>query len=139
VKTFEELYCYQKAVEIRRKISVLVKTLPGDEKYRLVDQMIRASRSTPAQIAEGYWRYHYQENVQYCRQGRGSLYELVDHLTVAKEENYISEESWNTLREEILECITTLNGYINYLIKAKSGSGKVEEPLSVYGEIPIND
>jgi four helix bundle protein len=139
VKTFEELYCYQKAVEVRKKISVLVKTLPGDEKYRLVDQMIRASRSTPAQIAEGYGRYHYQENVQYCRQGRGSLYELVDHLTVAKEENYISEDSWNTLREEILECITTLNGYINYLIKAKSESGKVEEPLSVYGEIPIND
>jgi len=139
MKTFEELFCYQKAVEIRKKISTLVKYFPSEEKYRLADQMIRASRSAPSQIAEGYGRYHYQENVQYCRQGRGSLYELIDHIKVAKEENYINEESLDSIKAEILECITTLNGYINYLVKAKANVSKVEEPLPTYGEMPIND
>ena len=139
MKTFEELYCYQKAVEIRRKISGLVKTFPTEEKYRLVDQLIRSSRSAPSQIAEGYGRFHYQENIQFCRQGRGSLYELVDHLIVAKEENYLSADKFEELKAEVLECITVLNGYINYLVKAKANSGRVEEPASTYGEATIND
>ena len=139
MKTFEELYCYQKAVEIRKKMSSLVKLMPSEEKYRLVDQMIRASRSAPAQIAEGYGRFHYQENIQFCRQGRGSLYELIDHLNVAQEEKYLSVEEITLLRAEIVECITVLNGYINYLVKAKSESSKVQESISIYGETPIND
>ena len=139
MKTFEELYCYQMAVEVRIKISKIVKVFSQQEKYRLVDQMIRASRSAPAQIAEGYGRYHHQENAQYCRQGRDSLYELIDHLLTAREENYITGESLSELRLEILESITTLNGYINYLLKAKAIVNKVEEPLPIYVEAPIND
>ena len=139
MKTFEELYCYQKTVEIRKKISRLTKGFPQEEKHRLVDQMIRASRSAPAQIAEGYGRYHYQENVQYCRQGRGSLYELIDHLLTAREENYITEETLSDLKSEIIESITTLNAYINYLLKAKGTVSKVEEPLPIYYDTPIND
>ena len=141
MKTFEELHCYQKAVEIRKKISMIVKTFPSDERYRLVDQMVRASRSAPSQIAEGYGRYHYQKNAQYCRQGRGSLYELIDHLTAAREENYITEETLGLLKGEILEAIATLNGFINYLLKAKtqSNTNKVEEPLPTYGEFPFKN
>ena len=138
MKTFEELHCYQKTVEIRKKISLMVKGFPLEEKYRLVDQMIRAARSALAQIAEGYGRYHYQENAQYCRQGRGSLYELIDHLMAAREENYISEERLIEMKAEILEAITTLNGFINYLLKAKASTNKIEEPLPLYGETPIN-
>lgn len=140
MKTFEELHCYQKAVEIRKKVSMMVKTFPSDERYRLVDQMVRAARSAPSQIAEGYGRYHYQENTQYCRQGRGSLYELIDHLTIARDENYIKDETLNNLKAEILEAIAILNGYINYLVKAKAQAqpSKVEEPLSTYRE-PLID
>jgi four helix bundle protein len=132
MKSFEELICYQKAAEIRMKVSALVKTYPKEERYRLVDQMIRSSRSAPAQIAEGYGRFHFQENIQYCRQGRGSYYELIDHFIVSEEEKYISLEVLNLYKLDITECITVLNGYINYLAKAKSSSSKVEEPELIY-------
>ncbi len=65
MKSFEELNCWKKAASLRRKISILVKTFPREEKYRLVDQMIRSSRSAPAQIAEGFGRFHFQENIQF--------------------------------------------------------------------------
>lgn len=126
LKTFEELECWKKAAEIRRKILALVKSFPQEEKYRLVDQMIRYSRSAPAQIAEGYGRFHYQENIQYCRQGRGSLYELVDHLITAFECDYISNVQLEEFRSDIKNCLALLNGYINYLGKAKS-LNKLEE------------
>jgi four helix bundle protein len=66
VKSFEELDCWKKAASLRRRISALVKTFPSDEKYKLVDQMVRASRSATAQIAEGFGRFHFQENIQFC-------------------------------------------------------------------------
>jgi four helix bundle protein len=54
--------------------------LPEAEKYNLTNQIIRSSRSVTANIAEGFGRYHFQENIQFCRQARGSLVETLDHL-----------------------------------------------------------
>ena len=118
-KSFKELEAWKKARELRKEISLLVKTFPAEEKYRLVDQMIRASRSVTANIAEGYGRFHYQENIQFCRQARGSLTELQDHIIVALDEAYINTEIENGFDNKIEECIRILNGYINYLIKSK--------------------
>ncbi len=60
---FEGLETWQEARLFRQTIRELVRKFPPDEKYRLVDQLIRASRSTTANIAEGYGRYHFQENM----------------------------------------------------------------------------
>ncbi|WP_347272787.1 four helix bundle protein [Candidatus Kuenenia sp.] len=117
--TFETLEVWKKARELRKEISKLTKALPSDERFRLADQMIRASRSVTANIAEGHGRYHFQENIQFCRQARGSLYEVLDHLTVALDENYISEEEFNILKTKIFVVIKILNGYISYLKKRK--------------------
>ena len=91
ISSFEDLEVWKKGAKLRRDISSLAKKFPNEKKYKLTDQMIRASRSLTANIAEGYGRFHFQENIQYCRQARGSLYEIPDHLTVAKDEAYLSE------------------------------------------------
>ena len=119
--TFETLEVWKAARELRKEISALAKTLPPVEQYRLADQMIRASRSVTANIAEGHGRYHYQENIQFCRQSRGSLYELLDHLTVALDENYITEEIFKSFRSGMFKVTKILNGYIRYL-KGKKNS-----------------
>ena len=119
MKTFEELDCWKKATEIRRQRAELVKGFPYEEKYKLTDQIVRASRSVTANIAEGFGRFHYQEYAKFCRQSRGSLYELIDHLIVAKDENYISTEEYERLKSEIELTLAVLNGFINYLLIAK--------------------
>ena len=70
---FRDLEVWKKCKELRQKNWELCKQFPKEEKFRLSDQMIRASRSATACIAEGYGRFHYQENIQFCRQARGSL------------------------------------------------------------------
>ena len=77
--------------------------------------MIRASRSATANIAEGYGRYHFQENIQFCRQSRGSLYELMDHVLTAEECSYIEKDKSDALTHDIVSAIRLLNGYIKYL------------------------
>ncbi|MCZ6622734.1 MAG: four helix bundle protein [Deltaproteobacteria bacterium] len=104
----------------------LVKKFPSEEKFRLADQMIRASRSVTANIAEGFGRFHYQESIQFCRQARGSLYELIDHLHVANEQNWVSEESLTKQREKILRGVKILNGFIRYLSQSK-GRNRIDK------------
>ena len=119
-KSFEDLDCWKHATALRRRLAEFVNIFPDKEKYRLTDQIIRASRSATSNIAEGYGRFHFQENIQYCRQARGSLYELIDHLLIASDEGYISKGDLMDLKKDITSCLGLLNGYINYLQKAKS-------------------
>lgn len=134
MKTFEELDCWKKAAALRTRLAILVKTFPADEKFRLIDQILRASRSVTANLAEGFGRFHYQEYIQYCRQSRGSLYEIIDHLIVALDEKYITKDEIDELRKEIHQCLAVLNGFINYLIKAKGGN-EIREPEMSYNLI----
>ena len=119
MNSFEELVAYQKAREFRKLISALAKELPQEEKFRLKDQILRSSRSVTAQIAEGHGRFHYQENIQFCRIARGSLDETHEHLNIALDEGFISSAKHHELLERKLEVGRVLNGYINYLIKSK--------------------
>jgi four helix bundle protein len=115
IETFEDLEVWKWCAGIRRDIAELVKSFPVEERFRLSDQMLRASRSATANIAEAFGRFHYQESVQFCRQARGSLYELIDHLHVAKEEGHLPEESFEKHRKNILTAVRLMNGFIRYL------------------------
>ena len=121
---FEDLEVWKECRILRNQVATLVKKFPPEEKYRLTDQLIRASRSTTANIAEGHGRYHYQENSQFCRHARGSLSEVLDHLICALDEKYITESQLTGFREQIDKCLKLLNGYIAYLQKQKNSTNQ---------------
>ena len=104
---------------MRIRVSEVIKTFPLIEKYELISQMRRASRSVTHNIAEGYGRFHYQENIQFCRTTRGSLTELQDQIDCARCEGYIDEKIENELNDMDLDTLKILNGHINYLKKIK--------------------
>jgi four helix bundle protein len=112
---FRDLDVWKRGREIRNFVFTLVKQFPEEEKYRLSDQMIRSSRSVTANIAEGYGRYHYQDNIRFCRQSRGSVYELIDHFEVALECAYISKDEYFKINKTLEELLALLNGYVKYL------------------------
>jgi four helix bundle protein len=113
--TFEDLEIYRKAREYRRKIYEMMRKLPLEEKYNLDPQMRKAVVSITNNIAEGHGRYHYQENIQFCRQSRGSLEEIIDDLNVCLDEQYFPEDFINGLKTSGYELLKALNGYIKYL------------------------
>ncbi len=124
IKNFEELLCWQKAREVRIFIMNLVNKFPGEERFSLKDNIKRAARSVTNNIAEGYGRFHFQENIQFCRISRGSLYETIDHLMIAHEEEYINASEFEQGKRLITDAITILNGYISYLARAKAKTPK---------------
>ncbi len=127
IRTFEDLEVWQYSRQLRIELVKLAKKLPPDEKYRLTDQIIRASRSVTNNVAEGYGRFHYQENIQFCRQSRGSLYELVDHLIISCDESYISQEELDQYKRKCIRGIKLLNGYIRFLKKQKRENTTIAE------------
>jgi four helix bundle protein len=83
VHDFTDLQVWQLARELRRAVYAVCLSFPADERFTLAQQLRRATISVTANIAEGFGRYSYQENIQFCRLARGSAYEVRDHLITA--------------------------------------------------------
>lgn len=116
---FKELKCWQEGRELRKCISNLSKTFPDSEEYLLVSQMNRAARGITANIAEGYGRFTYTDTRHFFIQARGSVTELMDHVTVAVDEQYITEEIASSIEKQCESVFKLINGYIAYLDKSK--------------------
>ena len=116
---FEELEIWKKARTLKIEISATVKSFPAEEKFRLVDQIIRSARSIGALIAEGHGRFSYPDQIHFCVQARGSLSETINHLIDAMDSNYISELILEDYRIKFKELERMLNGYITYLRNQK--------------------
>ena len=114
---FEDLEVWKKCRQLRIEIFELLKKFPDEEKYRLTDQLRLCSRSVTANIAEGHGRYHYQDNLKFCRNARGSLNEVLDHLICACDERSIDADQLKHFRERYIECFKILNSYIAFLKK----------------------
>jgi four helix bundle protein len=126
--TFEDLEVYKSAREYRKKIYSLAKQLPEFEKYNLADQMRRAAVSLTNNIAEGHGRFHYQENIRFLRQSRGSLEELIDDINTCIDEDYAELSRLDNLKKEGYELLKKLNGYIKYLRNRKQAA--INDPCS---------
>ena len=72
LKTFEDLECWKACRDLRKFAATITKKLPREEGYRLKDQILRAARSTTANIAECYGRFHYRGiyNIVGMREGQ---------------------------------------------------------------------
>ncbi len=127
---FENLEVYKAAREYRKKICKLTYRLPKEEQYNLIGQMRRAAVSLTNNIAEGHGRFHYQENIQFLRQSRGSLEELIDDLNLCIDEDYFGRDYIEELKQEGYNLLKKTNGYIKYLRNQKNKDKSEIEQLA---------
>ncbi len=116
-RSFTDLEVWKVARQYKNSIFDLSKEFPAEEKYRLVDQIIRSSRSINDNISEGYGRYTYKDQLHFCVQARGSLFETMNQLIDAYDCKYISDEILNQFKEKAFEVEKILNGYMAWLKK----------------------
>jgi four helix bundle protein len=122
VLDFTDLETWKQAQKLRQLIYQLTASFPKHESFGLTNQMRRAAISITANIAEGFGRYSYQENIQFCRQSRGSIYEIRDHLTAALDAGYISTQECESSEQLALSVIRLVNGYIRATRNLKAAS-----------------
>ena len=104
INDFTDIKAWQLAHNLKLEIYDIIKIPPNSEKFNRISQLRRSICSISANIAEGYGRYHYQENIQFCRQARGSLDESRDHLISSRDLKEAPMDRCNILIEK---CIAT--------------------------------
>ena len=60
ISSYKELRVFQNAMDAAMRIFELTKDFPPEEKYSMVDQMRRASRSVCANLSEGWRKRRYE-------------------------------------------------------------------------------
>lgn len=74
-------------------------------------QIISASDSISANIAEGYGRYHYKEFTHHLYIARGSLFETIYWVERAKARGLMKKDS--TISEKCRSLLPQLQAYIS--------------------------
>jgi len=97
------------------KIYHLTKDFPKQESFGLTSQMRESALSVPANIAEGFGRYHYMDKAKFYLNSRGSLYELKSHLLIAQELGYFNESQSISTNLNQSQSITSLFNMIDNL------------------------
>ena len=95
---FEELRVYQEGLVFVDKVYDLTGHWPKTEMFGLSDQLKRAAGSIVLNIAEGSSRT-VKEFRHFLGMSRGSCYECVAILTIAKGRGYLSESEFGDLYE----------------------------------------
>ncbi len=113
--SFEELDCWQRCRDVRIWVESFIHTNINKGDFDMIQNIRRAARSTTRNIAEGFGRFHYKENIQYCRISRGSLFEIKDDLICCLDEKKAIRTEVQEGLNLISKAVHSVNGYIKYL------------------------
>jgi four helix bundle protein len=95
---YRSLKVFQLSYELAMEIFHLSKTFPKEETYSLTDQIRRASRSVPSNIAEGYRKRQYPKHfISKLSDADGESSETQVWLLFSRDCGYISPDKCEEL------------------------------------------
>jgi four helix bundle protein len=114
VNSFRDLIVYQKAYKLAMEIFEISKSFPKEEKYSLIDQMSRSSRSVTSNLAEAWARKRYVKSfVNKLTDSLGEEYETEVWLDYSRDCKYITElahsdliNRYDEVRKMLISMIT---------------------------------
>jgi four helix bundle protein len=110
---FHDLIVYQKAYELGVMIFELSKEFPKEEKFALINQIRKSSRSVAANIAEAWaFRKYPKSFVSKLNVSFGEAFETGVWLDFARDHNYISKEIYNKYHDKCVETQKMLRSMI---------------------------
>lgn len=99
IKTYRDLFVWQKSMNLVTIVYQTTKTFPKDEKYGLISQTRRCAVSIPSNIAEGYGRKSKDDYTRFLRIAISSLYELQTQIEIAFNLKYLLKDEFQEVYE----------------------------------------
>lgn len=118
----EDLEVYELAMSIGKEVWDIVLRWDYFQKDTVGKQIVRSADSISANISEGYGRFTYKENRQFCIYARGSLMETKTWITKSHQRNLITEVQYNHIIENLKKLHLKLNAYIKSINKKISNN-----------------
>jgi four helix bundle protein len=111
---YRDLRVFQLAYKLAMNIFEFSKSFPMEEKYSLVDQIRRSSRSVPANIAEAWMKRRYPKMfISKIIDAAGEAGETEVWLNISKDTGYLTIENYENLISGYLEVNRMLYGMID--------------------------
>lgn len=111
MRDFRKLEIWSEAIMMTKAVYDLTSLFPVHEKYGLCSQMNRAAVSIPSNIAEGCSRRTNLEFSRFLEIALGSSFELETQIEISKRVLYISQESYETVLNELHTLQKRVNAY----------------------------
>ena len=111
-KSFEDLTVFQRAYRLSLEVHRTSVRLPKIEQYALGDQLRRASKSIPANIAEGFGKQRdsMAEFRRFLRVAMGSADEMRVWSRYCLDLGYIDDATWRRWSDEYQAIAKMLQG-----------------------------
>lgn len=113
---FEKLDVWQRAVDHAGKIYAVTRSFPNDERFGLTNQLRRAAVSVSSNIAEGSGRVSDVDFARFLEFSYGSLMEVVSQLTIAYRQQFLAQQTFETIYRESEELARMLSGLRGTLV-----------------------
>jgi len=111
---YRDIKAYQLSYKLSLELHVITKSFPQEEKYSLVDQIRRSSRSVPANVAEAWKKRKYQKMfINRIIDASGEAGETEVWLDFCKNFGYLDEAKYKKLIENYSEINRMLGGMID--------------------------
>jgi four helix bundle protein len=121
----EELRVYQLSMNLAEEVWEIVIKWDYFAKDTIGKQLVKSADSVGANLSEGFGRFFYKEERQFCYYSRGTLYETKTWLTKALNRGLISNEEFVNFEKDITDLGVKLNNYINSI--GKKNNDKINE------------
>ncbi len=125
---FTSLIFYQKAIVLAKELYPKTLHFPAHERFNLGDQIRRALTSITGNIAEGYGRYTFKDRKRFFVISRGSVCELMSHLTLCTIAEVMTIDEAERFKSQC-QCIRFLiNRYLRWLQKSAAANRSSRRP-----------
>ena len=115
MRDFRELKVWEKAHRLTLQVYRITKNFPSDEQFGLTVQLRRAAASVPTNIAEGCGRDSERELARFMSIAGGSASEVEYQLLLACDLDYMQDEIYRELNQQVNEVKRMLNSFIQKL------------------------
>ncbi len=115
MKEIKEFKVYIKSLKFSNLIWDICNKWDKFAKFSIGIQLVKSVDSISANIAEGYGRYHFKENLHFCYIARGSMEESFDWLRKSNTRKLLNDKQKNEIDDFVKTFPKELNGYIKYI------------------------
>jgi four helix bundle protein len=130
-KRFEDLEVWQKAKELTNLIYRVSLSGAFSRDFGLRDQMRRAAVSIMSNIAEGFESQTQLIFIQYLGRAKGSAGELRAQIYIAVEQNYLTQDEFNSAIFLAETCSKQLTRFVQYL-ESQPNARRIREDGATY-------